>query len=80
MEEVELSDKAKQQISGLKAANERLLAQGLEFESRTTELEALALRKENLVRRYQDFLAGIQAERQAIEAEYERIRKTTLSQ
>ena len=77
MEEVELSEKAKQQIAGLKATNERLLAEGLEFEVRTKELEALAQRKENMVRRYQEFLAEIQAERQAIEVEYQRIRRTS---
>src|SRR5207249_11942487 len=79
MEEVKLSDKAEQQIAGLKATNERLLAEGLELEARTKELEALAQRKENMVRRYQEFLAEIQAERQAIEAEYQRIRRTNLA-
>lgn len=79
MEEVDLSENAKQQIAGLNATNERLLAEGLELESRTAELEALAQRKENMVRRYQEFLAEVRAERQAIEAEHERIRRTSLS-
>ena len=79
MEELELSAQAKQQIVGLKATNERLLAEGLELEARTQELEALAQRKANMVRRYQEFLADTQAERQAIEAEYQRLRRTSLA-
>ena len=79
MEEVKLSEKAKQQIAGLKATNEHLLAEGSEFEARTQELEALAQRKENMLRRYLEFLAEIQAERQATEAEYQHIRRTSLS-
>ena len=63
MKEVKLSEIAKQQIAGLEATNERLLAEGLELEARTNELEALAQRKENMVHRYQAFLAEIQAER-----------------
>jgi hypothetical protein len=77
MKEVKLSEQAKQQIAGLEATNERLLAEGLELEARTNELEALALRKENMVRRYQAFLAEIQTERQAIEADYQRLRRTS---
>lgn len=79
MEEVKLSEKAIRQIDGLNATNERLHVEGLELEDRTRELEALALRKENMVRRYQEFLAEVRAERQAIEAEYQRIRGTSLS-
>ena len=79
MEEVELSEIAKQQIAGLQATNKRLLAEGLEFEALTQELEALAQRKGNILRRYQAFLAEIQSEHQAIEAEYQRIRRTSLA-
>ncbi len=79
MEEVKLSEKAKQQIAGLNATNDRLHVEGLELETGTKEMEALALRKENMVRRYQEFLAEVRDERQAIEAEYQRIRGTSLS-
>ena len=79
MEEIKLSEDAKQQIAGLEATNERLLVAGLELEARTQELEALAQRKENLVRRYQEFLAEIQAERQSIETDYQRLRNTGLA-
>ena len=73
VQETELSEQAKRQITALQTANERLLVDGLELEARTRELEALAQRKERMVRRYQEFLTEIQAERQAIEAEYQRI-------
>lgn len=76
MEDVKLSEKAKQQVAGLEATNQRLLAEGLELEARTRVLEALAQCKETMVRRYQEFLAEVQAERQAIEAEYQRKRQT----
>ena len=79
MEDVKLSEQAKQQIAGLKATNERLLVEGLELEARTQELEALAQRKANMVRRYQEVLADVQAERQAIESEYQRLRRTSLA-
>jgi len=62
----ELSERAKQQIAGLQATSERLVGKGLELDTRTTELEALAPLKENMLRRYQKYLARIQAELQAI--------------
>lgn len=73
MEEVKLSAKAKRQIAALEKTNERLLADGLELEARAKVLEELIRREKLLLRREQEFFAEIDAERQALDAEYQRI-------
>jgi len=73
MEEIKLSAKAKRQIAGLEKTNERLLADGLELEARAKVLEELIRREKNLLRREQEIFAEIDAERQALDAEYQRI-------
>ena len=79
MEKIELSPEAKRQIAALEATNERLLVEGMKLEARTNALDELTRRKENMVRRYQEFLAEIQAERQAIEAEYQNLNSVSQS-
>lgn len=70
----QLSAQAQRQVAGLRLTTKRLHSEGAKFEAQAREWEALVVRKENLLRRYQEFLADIQAERQAIETEYDRIR------
>ena len=73
MNEIELSIEAKREILALKESNARLRAERLIWEEKAKALEALVLRKEEMVRRQQEFLAEIQIERQAIETEYQHI-------
>ena len=79
MEDIELSPEAKRQVAALEATNERLLTEGMKLEARAQALEELTRRRENMVRRYQEFLAEIQTERQAIEAECQRLNSVSLS-
>ncbi len=73
MDKIELSPEAQREILAIKVSNARLRAERLVWEEKAKALEALVLRKEEMVRRQQEFLVEIQTERQAIEAEYQHI-------
>lgn len=79
MEEIELSPEAQREQNALKASTARLRSERLLLEEKARDLEALVRRKEQFVKRLQEVLAESQAERQAIEAEYQRIHSTTPS-
>ncbi len=79
MEKCELSPEAQRERLAIQASNSHLHAERLAWEERARRLEALLSRKEEMVRRQQEFLAEIQAERQAIEAEYQRICGASIS-
>ncbi len=70
-EEIKLSAKAKQQIAGLEATNERMRLETIQMEAKLKALEEIARRKQDFIRRQEEFLAAIDAERQAVDAEYQ---------
>lgn len=73
MKETNLSPKAIREQEALKASTARLRAERLALEEKARALEALVERKEKFVQHLQQVLAESQTERQAIEAEYQRI-------
>ena len=73
MEEIELSPKALREQAALRASTEQMRNERLQLEVYAEKLAALARRKETAIRRQQEFLAEIQAERQALKDEYRRL-------
>jgi hypothetical protein len=73
MDENQLSAKAKRELQAVEKSNIRLHAERLQWEEKARALETLLRRKEEMVHRQQQFLAEIRAEKQAIDAEYQRI-------
>ena len=79
MEDIELSPEARREQRALHASTERIRAERIELEKYARELEALVLRKEEVIRRQQELLAEIQVERQSIKTDYEPLhRKMTV--
>lgn len=73
MGETQLSAKAKRELQAVEKSNVRLRAERLQWEEKARALEVLLRRKAEMVHRQQQFLAEIRAEKQVIDAEYQRI-------
>jgi len=75
MEEVKLSENAQAQEAAMEAATQRIRAERLALDEKNKALEALLHRKEQYLRHLEVVLAQAQAEKQALDAEHQRIRE-----
>ena len=76
MEEIELSPEAQREQVALRASTESMRQERLQLEAQTRELQSLIEREERLAAHLRAVLAESRAERQAIEAEKNRLLAT----
>ena len=73
MDDFPLSEKAQREQDALQATNERLRLESIEMDAKIKALEEIARRKQDIIRRQEEFLAQIESERKAVEADYQRV-------
>ena len=74
MEEIKLSEKAQAQQAALEATNERMRLEAIQMDAKIKALEEIARRKQDIIRRQEELIAQIEAERKAVDEDYQRVR------
>jgi len=74
MDEIKLSKKAQEQQAALEATNERMRLEAIQMDTKIKALEEIAQRKLDIIRRQEELIAQIEAERKAVDEDYQRVR------
>jgi len=74
MDEIKLSKKAQEQQAALEATNERMRLEAIQMDAKIKALEEIAQRKLDIIRRQEELIAQIEAERKAVDEDYQRVR------
>ncbi len=74
MDEIKLSKKAQEQQAALEATNERMRLEAIQMDAKIKALEEIAQRKLDIIRRQEELITQIEAERKAVDEDYQRVR------